>query len=61
MPRLFPVSVDSRLGSVNPVLGRGERCFLRRFAQPVEISGMAAADLRRAEEYLRAMFLFCVR
>lgn len=61
MPRLFPVRVDDRLGAKNPVLGRGERRFLRRFVTPTAISGMAEADLSRAKRYLDCLFLYCVR
>lgn len=60
-PRLFPLSVDGRLGSVNPVLGRGERRFLRRFVRPVPVGELDAGDMVKAEPYLNGLFLFAVR
>lgn len=58
--RIVPVRIDARLGSANPVLGWGERRFLRQFVTPVEVSGLDDAEVRKAEEYLRRLFLFCV-
>lgn len=59
--RIFPLTVDARLGSVNPVLSLYARRFLRRFLDPVPVAEMNREDLQTAGQYLSAMFLFCVR
>ena len=59
--RLFPLTVDSRLGFENPPLDRATRTFLRRFREPVAVERLGKDDLTRAEPLVAAAFLIYVR
>jgi SAM-dependent methyltransferase len=52
-----PLQVLSRLGHQNPLLGRRDRRFLRRFIKPVPWKTLSPSGCEAVAVYLRALFL----
>ena len=59
--RLLPVRVAPRLGHANPVLGRTQRAFLRRFVRPVRWRSLSVKDMAAVTGYITALFLIQYR
>jgi len=51
------IRIPARIGLENPPLGRPERSFLRKFAEPVYRSTLSRESAEEVEEYKRRLFL----
>jgi len=53
--------IPPRLGHPNPLLGRQERLFLRRFTHPVPCDSLSSQEQKVAASYIQSLFLLQYR